>query len=316
MAHAANRVLALALGVAAVLVTPAVRALADSASRVPQVDDSVVQAVQFDGNRLLPTATLRGAVALHAGAALTRAAVLADVAAIEARYRRIGRSVQVWPNLTHPGEGQGKPVTTLSYQLIEGASPRHYDESADPLENYYHNTLVCAAAKSGNDLCHLWLNRDGTFINFDAGEAKAGHYQVGPRRADGKVPVCQYWDTPDMVTPAEIAPRMGPPPPVAGAAPGAPGAPGASAGPAPAGMAGVMICKNQNFRSTCLRGLDPASLSEADSKLIAKGMGQRFHAGLCYPIGPRDPGDIWFEADDPLPGQLGQDKVLLIRGRQ
>jgi hypothetical protein len=37
---------------------------------------------------------------------------------------------------------------------------------------------------------------------------------------------------------------------------------------------------------------------------------------MCYPIGPQDPGDIWFEADDPLPGQLGKDRMLLIPGRQ
>jgi len=264
---------------------------------IPQVDDSVVQAVRIEGNQALGDTALRAVVRLKAGTPLTRAAVLSDMSALEARYRQAGKSVQVWPELTHPGEGQGQPITTLTYRLFEGARARHYDDAADPLANYYDNTLVCAAAQTGNDLCHLWLNRDGSFINFDVGEAKSGHYQVGPRRADGKVPVCQYWDTPDMVTPAEIAPHMGPP-------------------PAAAGKAGAMVCKNHNFRTTCVRGVDPAALSAEEKALIAGSMGERFYGGMCYPIGPHDPGDIWFEQDDPLPGQLGKDKVLLLQGRQ
>jgi hypothetical protein len=157
----------------------------------------------------------------------------------------------------------------------------------------------------------LWLNRDGSFINFDSGEAKAGHYTTGPRRADGKVAVCQYWDTPTMVTPEEISPRRGgPPPPAPGGGTGGGGAGGAGA------PGGVMICANQNYRSTCLRGVDPATLTAPERKLIPTSMGDRFHKGLCYPIGPHDVGDIWFEKDDPLPGQLGMDRVLLVRGRQ
>lgn len=295
---------------------------ADAASVVPVVDDSIAQAVTIEGNKELPAATVNAAIHIKPGSPLTRAAVLADIERIEAAYKKAGKSVQVWPDVTHPGEGQGKPVTTLTYRLIEGAKPRHYDESADPLENYYENTLVCAAAQTLNDLCHLWLNRDGSFVNFDANEAKMGHYTTSPRRADGKVQVCQYWDTPLMVTPAELSSRN--PMPAPAPAPGGAG-PGAGAGPA-AGMAGAppaggggppaMVCKNQNDRTTCVRGVNAATLSDEDKKLTAGTMGDRFHGGMCYPIGPHDPGDIYFEKDDPLPGQLGMDRVLLIRGRQ
>ena len=270
---------------------------------IPLVNDDIVQSVAVEGNQLLSGAAITNVLQLKNGGALSRAAVLADTARIEALYKKAGKPVQVWPNLSHPGEGAGKAVTTLTFTLVEGAAPRHYDELADPLENYYGNTLVCAAAQTLNDLCHLWLNRDGSFINFDSGEAKAGHYTTGPRRADGKVAVCQYWDTPAMVTPEEISPRRGGPPPAPATAGGPPGG-------------GVMICGNQNYRSTCLRGVDPATLSTEERKLIPTSMGDRFHKGLCYPIGPHDVGDIWFEKDDPLPGQLGMDRMLLIRGRQ
>lgn len=171
----------------------------------------------------------------------------------------------------------------------------------DPLENYYDNTLVCAAAQSGQDLCHLWLNRDGTFINFDANAAHTGHYTVGPVRADGKVPVCQYWDSPKNVNPPELITPMGPP---------------AAAGMGAATPATVMICKNENHRTNCTRGVDPGTLSDEDKKAANRSMGERFYNGMCYPLGPRNVGDMWFEDDDPLPGQLGLDKMFLLPGRQ
>jgi hypothetical protein len=166
---------------------------------------------------------------------------------------------------------------------------------ADPLENYYGNTLVCAAAQTGNDLCHLWLNRNGTFINFDRSGGHAGHYRVGPKRADSKVPVCQSWDTPNMIMPKELDPPMPMP-------------------PARQGEEGqVLLCKTEQFQTTCRR-VDPARLSPDDGRIAARSMGERFHAGMCYPLGPHAVGDIWFEADDPLPGQLGKDKLLLLAG--
>jgi hypothetical protein len=176
----------------------------------------------------------------------------------------------------------------------------------DPLENYYDNTLVCAAAKDGQDLCHLWLYRDGSFINFDGNGAHTGHYTVGPARADGKVPVCQFWDSPKNVNPAELnQPMMQSAPPQAAT-------PQAAAASAPGGM----MCKNSNFRSDCYRGVDASKLSDADKKLVNLSMGERFYNGLCYPLGPHNVGDMWFEDDDPLPGQWGMDRLFLLPGRQ
>jgi hypothetical protein len=247
--------------------------------------------MHVEGNHRFSEADLAGTILLKSGSSLSRTAVVADIARIEARYRRAGMSVRVITHLTRPGEHEGTPRTVLTYTLVENVpQPATTD---DPLEQFYGNTLVCAAAKTGNDLCHTWFYRDGTFINFDAGEAKAGHYATGPMRADGQVPVCQYWDTPNMVTPAELKPPM-------------PAAPNG----------GVTICRNHNFRTTCQHGIDPATLSEAERKLANRTMAERFYDGMCYPLGGQQVGDIWFDSDTPLPGQLGKDRLLLLPGHQ
>ena len=182
----------------------------------------------------------------------------------------------------------------LSVCLVASAqevAPKPPPAAERVLENYYGNTLVCAAAITGNDLCHLWLNRDGTFINIDPTGGHAGHYRVGPIRADGKLPVCLYWDTPNLVMPPEIGrPTADRPPP-------------------------AMMCKTAGFRTTCTR-VDPATLSVEDRKIAMRTMGERFHNGMCYPLAPKTVGDTWFEDDDPLPGQAGKDKVLLLPGRR
>jgi hypothetical protein len=260
------------------------------------VDDSSVQEIHIQGNRSIAGEQIARVMTLKPGGALSRAAVVSDVKQIEALYRRAGKTADVRTDLTHPGEHEGHPRTVLTFSVMEGARPRPVEAPGDPLEVYFENTLVCAAARTGRDLCHLWLNRDGTFINFDAGEAKTGHYATGPMRPDGKVPVCQYWDTPDMVTPVEIAPHMGPPP----------GA-GASVG---------VLCTQDHYRTTCQRGVELATLSPEQQLIATRSMGERFFHGMCYPIGPHQVGDDWFEADDPLPGELGMDRVLLVPGRQ
>jgi len=156
----------------------------------------------------------------------------------------------------------------------------------DPLENYYENTLVCAAAVTGS------------FINFDENGAHTGHYQVGPTRPDGKVPVCQFWDTTNMLfLPGVPRPMMGPPP-VPGAAPT------------------VMLCHTADFHTTCRRGVDPATMTAQELKESGRNMAERFYNGMCYPLGPHHVGDSWFEDDDPLPGQASKDKLLLIPGHQ
>lgn len=183
----------------------------------------------------------------------------------------------------------------------------------DPLENYYDNTLVRAAAKTGNDLCHLWLYRDGTLINFDPNGAHTGDYQLGPVRADGKVPVCQYWDTPNMIIPKELQRPMGPA--AVNTAPSQ-GATSSAGSGLPPGAGGAMVCRNSDYRTDCYRGVDPATLTEQELKVSGRTMGERFYNGMCYPLGPHNVGDTWFEDDDPLPGQLGLDKLFLLPGHQ
>jgi hypothetical protein len=203
-----------------------------------------------------------------------------------------------------------KIVTVISGGLLsaclmasaQDVAPRPPSAVEHVLENYYGNTLVCAAAITGNDLCHLWLNRDGTFINIDLTGAHAGHYRAGPVRTDGKVPVCLYWDTPNLIMPPEIGLPM-PPSPRDGVSVAPPG-------PTPG-----LLCKTTGFRTTCTR-VDPGNLSPEDRKIAARNMGERFHNGMCYPLAPKTVGDVWFEDDDPLPGQAGKDKLLLLRGRR
>jgi hypothetical protein len=280
----------------AVLIPMAAFLAAGTAVLAAAVNDAVVQEIRIQGNHAIAREEIIRVMALKGGSPLSRAAVVADVKQIEALYQQTSKIADVATDLTHPGEHEGHPRTVLTFTITEGASPRPVEPEGDPLEIYFDNTLVCAAASSGKDLCHLWLNRDGTFINFDAGEAKTGHYTTGPMRPDGKVPVCQYWDSPDMVTPAEIAPRMGPP----------------VAMPATVGT----LCTTEDFRTTCHRPVELAALPPEQQVIAKRTMGERFYQGMCYPIGPHRIGDDWFEADDPLPGELGMDRVLLIPGRQ
>ena len=274
----------------------AICALAGTGVLAATVNDTVVQEIHIQGNRTISDGQVAQVMRLKPGSELTRAAVVTDITHIEALYQRAGKTADVSTDLTHPGEQEGQPRTVLTFSIIEGVKPRPVEAPGDPLEVYFENTLVCAAAKTGRDLCHLWLNRDGTFINFDAGEAKTGHYTTGPMRPDGKIPVCQYWDTPDMLTPAEIALRMGP--------------------PSSAGAATGTICTQDSFRTTCQRGVELSTLTPAQRSVATRSMGERFYHGMCYPIGPHRIGDDWFEADDPLPGELGMDRLLLIPGRQ
>jgi hypothetical protein len=203
----------------------------------------------------------------------------------------------------------------LSVCLVASAqevAPKPPPAAERVLENYYGNTLVCAAAITGNDLCHLWLNRDGTFINIDPTGGHAGHYRVGPVRADGKIPVCLKWNTPNLVMPPEIglpATERSARKPPAGAPPRPPEKSASGAPPL------AMMCKTAGFRTTCTR-VDPATLSVEDRKIAMRTMGERFHNGMCYPLAPRSVGDTWFEDDDPLPGQAGKDKLLLLPGRR
>lgn len=182
--------------------------------------------------------------------------------------------------------------------LSAPAAAKGAPSAGDPLEGYYGNTMICAAGQTGNDLCHIWLERDGTMVNIDPGGIHKGRYTRGPRRRDGKVPVCLYYDTPNLVLPAQV---MAPPP----------GAP-----PPPPLPKGGVACSIKDFRSDCrihesVEGLDPATAAK-----VRMTIAERFHAGMCYPLPPRRPGESWYEDDDPMPSQNGIDKVFLVEGHR
>jgi len=188
-------------------------------------------------------------------------------------------------------------VSSALVMLVCGGSalPLPPGRAARILAHYFGNTLVCAGALTGDDLCHLWLDRDGTFIDIDPTGGHAGHYRVGPVRADGKVPVCLYWDTANIVMP-----------------PGAPPLPGATPAAFPGKGVAAVLCRTSHFLTSCSR-VDPASLSATERRMTS--MAGRFHDGMCYPLADKRVGDVWFENDDPLPAQAGKDKLLLVAGR-
>ena len=194
--------------------------------------------------------------------------------------------------------GNGAPAgsdRTAREAVRQGPGEPAAGRAARILAHYFGNTLVCAGAITGNDLCHLWLNRDGTFIDIDPTGGHAGHYRVGPVRADGKVPVCLYWDTANMVMPPGLRPL-----------------PGATPAAVPGSRTAAILCRTSHFLTTCSR-VDPTSLSATERRMAS--MGQRFHDGMCYPLPDRRVGDIWLQNDDPLPAQGGKDKLLLVAGR-
>lgn len=205
------------------------------------------------------------------------------------------------------------PLTILGACMLSGAakSTRH------PLEPYLGNTMVCAAAETGNDLCHTWLERDGTFINMDPSGMHQGHYTVGAKRADGKVPFCYYYDSTKLVIPQAAsapqrpagpspAPQAAQSPPVGQASPAAP----------PARRGGV-LCEIKNHESICRRYDSDADLTDAQKTQLHYSIAERFHHGMCYPLPTNvKPGDVWWEDADPLPGQNGIDKMFLLKGHR
>jgi hypothetical protein len=202
----------------------------------------------------------------------------------------------------------GARIGFLVLLLVGCSTSAPPPQATDPLEYFYGNTLVCLASESGEDACHLWLNRDGSFLIADVTGGHAGHYRVGPERADGQVPVCLYWDTPNIISPAEL------PPP----APQQPRSYRGAPGQRPPGPPPPMLCRTENFRTQCSAVDDLTSLSDPDRIIANRTMGERFHHGMCYPLGgqQRKPGAVWFETDVPLPAQGGRDKLMLLEGRR
>ncbi len=201
--------------------------------------------------------------------------------------------------------------------MHEGVVPTESPDEAELpawFDVYFGNTLVCAAAQTGNDLCHTWLNRDGTMTIYDQNGSHTGHWRAGKVGADGRVPLCRYWDLTDFALPAGVKPDgmpramtpSGPSLPPAPPPPVTPGAPRA-----------VRICEMKNFHSVCTNYPDVGKLTPDLQRKASLTMVQvRHEDGACYSHGPHKVGEAWFEWADAFPGQLGLDREILLPGHQ
>ena len=260
----------------------------------------VIDQIIFSGNHEISTADLTKLTTVTPGAPLATDTIRPDLGRIIDAYERWGGAI-VAPSIVETSADH----VNLIYQINE-----HPDQTKVALDKkgwpqfmhaFFGNTLVCAAAKTGNDLCHTWLESDGTFVTFDNSGVRSGHFTVGPVRPDGRVPICRYWDSLFLVTPPELAPKMMAPTPAPGAKP----------------VAMIMACTTANFHTTCKRTSDRSTLSPDELKAASYTMTQRFHyVGVCYAHGPHKIGDVWYEWDDPLPGQIGLDREMLLAGHQ
>ena len=243
-------------------------------------------------------------------------------------------------------------VALLALGTALRAHPADKPAATDPMSIYYDNTQVCAGGLNADDACHIWLNKDGTFVMFGGMQGgHTGHYKIGPARADGKIPICYYVDTLGIDIPEALAASQSGPGPGGPGGPGAPGgagapggpgvvgaAPDAAAGPTPAGAPaggppagaptgdapgggmprGPMGCDTVNFKTTCGPGHGHAAVDAQGKPLpLAKGILARFHEGMCYPMRvDKQVGDHWVEADDPSPSQGGLDQLFLLPGHR
>ncbi|MGA3159247.1 MAG: hypothetical protein ABSE43_16935 [Steroidobacteraceae bacterium] len=211
------------------------------------------------------------------------------------------------------------PIALALLALLVHAPARA--QQSDPLADYYGNTFVCAGGLDGDDACHIWLEKDGSFVMFGGMQGgHHGHYQVGPLRSDGQVALCLYLDTTGIDIPPELeahhpAPAMMPPT-GSGAAPAA-GAGNVPPGGPPPGAGGGFGCDTVNFRTTCGPGHGkPALDAEGKPLPLARAIIARFHDGMCYPMGGQKLGDHWVETDDPSPSQGGKDQAFLFPGHR
>lgn len=195
-------------------------------------------------------------------------------------------------------------------------------QQSDPLADYYGNTFVCAGGVDGDDACHIWLEKDGSFVMFGGMQGgHHGHYKIGPQRSDGQLALCFYLDTTGIDIPSELeaqhpGPPM-PPPPAPAAAASASAAAGAPPAGPPPGAGGGFGCDTVNFRTTCGAGHGKPAL-DAEGKPLSLGRGiiARFHEGMCYPMGGQKLGEHWVETDDPSPSQVGKDQAFLFPGHR
>jgi len=259
----------------------------------------VIDGFSFEGNHKVSGQALAAVVDLPAGTPLSAFVIQPQLEKIAAYYRAYG-GAYVQPSILETRLNHVRVI----FQVHEGAAPRELPEEAPApafLDKFFGNTLICAATQTGNDLCHMWLERDGSFIIFDPTGAHSGHWKTGVVRTDGRVPLCRYWDLSDFKAPAElgIAPLM------------------AQAKPRPGVPTPAMLCTTTNFRTSCVRYPDRSKLTPEQQRLASRTMLQTRHDdGICYAHGPHEVGAVWFEWDDPLPGQLGLDREMLLPGHQ
>jgi hypothetical protein len=258
----------------------------------------VIDQVSFAGNSKVAAAELNAVVSVPAGTPLSATVIQEQLDRISGFYAGRG-GAYVQPSILEVALNHVQVI----FQIHEGVTAMEEPEAAPApafLEKYFGNTLVCAAAQTGNDLCHMWLNKDGTFIIFDPNGAHTGHWRAGKVRADGRVPICRYWDLSEFALPPELQSKGG------GPSPSAPGS-----------KPMTRICETHNFRTTCTAYPDVAQLSpELQRKAHLTMIESRHEEGICYAHGPHEVGDAWFEWDDPLPGQIGLDREMLLPGQQ
>jgi hypothetical protein len=271
----------------------------------------VIDSIEFDGNSKVSTETLRMVIQLRTGTPLSASVIQPELDRITDYYRAHG-GAYVQPSLLETSLNHAKVI----FLIREGVVAMERPEEAPPPEffkKYFGNTLICAATQTNNDLCHMWFESDGTFLIIDANGAYTGTWKTGKVRADGRVPICRYWDLTEFELPAELRPApMVRPAPVPAANASAAGV--ANTSPAPRA---ARICETRNFRTTCTSYPDVSVLSPELQRKAARTRLQANHdEGSCYSHGPHEVGDAWWEWDNHSPGQLGLDREILLPGRQ
>ncbi|MGC3980481.1 MAG: POTRA domain-containing protein [Steroidobacteraceae bacterium] len=270
----------------------------------------VIDKIAFEGNRKIKTAELEKIVQLKTGTPLSASVVYPELERITEAYKAQG-GAYVQPSILELSLNHAKVI----FQIHEGVTPSEGPESAPlpkNMQNFLGNTLVCAAAQTGNDLCKLWLNKDGTFVIFDPNGAYTGKWVAGKTRADGRTPICRFWDLTDFQLPDELrgSGMMAPAPQAAAAA-------GMTAAPAATAPRSARICETKNFRTICTVYPDVSKLSpELQSKAGRSRVQINHEEGSCYAHGPHAIGDVWFEWDNYSPGQVGLDREILLKGQQ
>lgn len=273
----------------------------------------VIDEFTFEGNTKVSSAELAKVVQLKPGMPLSSVLVQPDLERLTAYYKDHG-GAYIQPSILEKSLNHTKVI----FQIHEGKQWYSAGEEPQPapafFDPYWGNTMVCASAQTSNDLCHMWLMKDGGFIIFDANGVHRGKWKAGKVMADGRVPICRYWEGQTVQLPPEIVAAKGSMVPVrvAANAAGAPTAPPAAPAPRPA-----RICKVVGFLMQCQTYADASQLTADQKRIASLGMVERNHEiGSCYAHGPHKVGDVWMEWDDYAPGQLGLDRQMLLPGHQ